>query len=295
MLRPIVTQRTLLSSLLVASSVLAAEDATSQRARAELESQLQSMVRIPPPQVEIVFSGIDATDYELVSAAFTLDNQALPAPEQPAAGRVIFSGNLAAGPHLFGAQITYKEAPNKIFTYMNGSKFKVPSKVEFVAQRGLRVHIRAGIHVQEGADASVRLRPANKVEPEMLAQLDDGSMPEAMKRPGPKAPEPPPAEPPPLVAAAPDTAPVKKQVKHPHDKHGPALAALEPEPLTPPAPTPTPPPAPTPAPAPVPPPKVVEATPAPESGLSTTAKLGIVGGVMLVSLLGLTLALRKRG
>lgn len=165
---------------LIAFGAARAEDDGARRARTEVEQELGTMVRIPPPQVEVVFSGIDAADYQLESASFTLDNQTLPASvSELSPGKVVYSAQLPTGRHVFTSQLVYKEAPGTVFSYMSGTRFKVPGRVEFVAQRGLRVHIRAGVHADPGADLQARLKPANHVEPEMLAKLEDGYMPDA--------------------------------------------------------------------------------------------------------------------
>jgi hypothetical protein len=305
----------------LAGVAAAADDA--QSARDELEHQLHDMVRIPPPQVEIVFNGIDAKDYAIESASFTLDGQELAAGgEGLTRGKVLFSGTVSAGPHTFASQVVYKEDPRTVFTYMSGTKFKVPGRVEFTAQRGLRLHIKAGVHVDPAADLHSRLRPSNQVEPEMLAKLDDGSMPAELRRPKvamaevvdagvapvqvaeatppPSADEPAPAEkrghgsrrtsrkgvvvaaaahdehPQVVAAKAVETLPAQALTAESADAGAPLLVAMA-----------------TPHPA-VATPLPAAVLPEPDAGMSLGMKLGLVGAVMLVALVGLTLLLRRR-
>jgi hypothetical protein len=310
---------------LIAFGPALAEDDGARRARAEVEQELGTMVRIPPPQVEVVFSGIDAADYQLESASFTLDNQTLPASlSELSPGKVVYSAQLPTGRHVFTSQLVYKEAPGTVFTYMSGTRFKVPGRVEFVAERGLRVHIRAGVHADPGAELQARLKPANHVEPEMLAKLEDGYMPDA---PRPRlasqaadagvAAEVAVADATPPMLTANDAEPAPGRRRNHAGKRTTrkgtlvASAAREERP--------------TPAAAPAPtvetqepqaltgvdagPVQIAMAEPAaavhpsapatvavePEGeGLPTWAKIGMVLGVMLVALLGLTLILRRR-
>jgi hypothetical protein len=297
------------------AGVAAAGDDT-QNARDELEHELHDMVRIPPPQVEIVFNGIDAKDYAIESASFTLDGQELSTNgEGLTRGKVLFSGTVTAGPHTFASQVVYKEDPRTVFTYMSGAKFKVPGRIEFTAQRGLRLHIKAGVHVDPAADLHSRLRPANQVEPEMLAKLDDGTMPAEMRRPKAvamaevvdagvapvqvaEAPSPPTAD---------ERAPMEKRGHGPRrtSRKGLGAAAVAPQPVE------TLPAqalngesvdagAPlllamaTPHPAAVSPAPAAVLPEAADTGMSLGMKLGLVGAVMLVALAGLTLLLRRR-
>jgi hypothetical protein len=324
---PVRTGLALILALGLASSAFAEDDA-ARRAREELESQLHDMVRIPPPQLEVVFDGIDAPDYVLVSGTFALDGQTLPFTEAELhTGKVLFTGTLAAGPHTFTSQLLYQEDPRTVFTYMSGTKFKVPGRVEFSAQRGLRLHLRAGVHVDAAADLQHRLKPAAHVTPEMLAQVDDGSMPDAPPRKrmvevvdaGPPLAvaqaEPTPAAAP-ESAAEPDDASKPEKRAHTGNRASrkggattehPILAALKPSNAvrkvetqapqaltdTPPAPPPTlvamasPPAVPAPAPAAV-------VIPASEEGLSLGAKLGLVAGFALLALVGITVFVRTR-
>lgn len=316
----------ILLSLGVTAPALADDDAA--RAKEELEKQLQQMVRIPPPQLEIVFTGVDAADYKLVGATFTLDDQALPISDaELTRGSIVFSGTIGTGHHTLASQITYQEDPKTIFTYMSGTRFKVPGRVEFAAERGLRVHVRSGVHVDSSADLQHRLKAVNVIQPEMVAQLEDGKMPDAPKphlETGPTAP--------PMVAVADATPPKASDAEappgaHPDKRHKRArkseephveaavshdraerqvVAArdvasskpAEPEPsassgaadagapvmvamATPPGPAAV---APSPAPA-----AVVE-----EGEMSLGAKLGLVAGVTLLVLVGLTVFFRTR-
>jgi hypothetical protein len=225
---------------------------------------------------------------------------------------------------VFTSQLVYKEAPGTVFTYMSGTRFKVPGRVEFIAERGLLVHIRSGVHADPGADLAMRLKPANHVQPEMLAKLEDGYMPDA-PRPrlaglvpdaGVAAVAVADATPPPTVTANDAEPPPGRHRAHAGKRttrKGTLVASAEHE-VRPAAPAPAPPAVETQAPQalsgvdagtvqvamaePVAPVHAsAPATVAVEtetSGMPTGAKIGIVLGVMLVALVGLTLVLRKR-
>jgi hypothetical protein len=212
---------------------------------------------------------------------------------------------------------------------MSGTKFKVPSRMEFVAQRGLRLHLRAGIHVDTAAELKSRLKPANRMDPEMLTQVDDGSMPEPLAKP--HFPEPDAGT---AVAEAstggatspndaePEGGAGTKRGSHRagagggHGKRGhggAAIAALEPaeEPAHPSAAeraAAEPPPSAEPAipdagpehvaMAPPPEPEVTTVTPPPDTGFLSTwspaAKLGLALGLGVLALVVLIVAMRKR-
>lgn len=170
--------------LLVASSGPAfAEDARTGRARQEIEKQLKEMVKPSPASVEIVFDGIDSTRYQLLEASFDLDGESLTkkVPTGKAAGStVLFTGDLPPGSHTVTARLVYEQAAAAgMFSYGSGTKFKVPGKFIFTAQRGLFVRVHTRVEVDDGAELQKRLQLAGNVDVDLRAKLEDGTLPPA--------------------------------------------------------------------------------------------------------------------
>ncbi len=166
--------------LLVASSGPAlAEDARTDRARQQIEQQLNRMVKLPPALMEIVFDGIDSTRYRLLEANFAVDGETLPGKIPAGQGKtVLFSGNLAPGSHSLTAKLVYEEAVRDgLFGYATGTKFKVPGKFIFTAQRGVFMRVHTRIEVDDGAEPKKRLQLVGNVETDLRAKLEDGLLP----------------------------------------------------------------------------------------------------------------------
>lgn len=173
--------------LLVASSGPAlAEDARTGRARQEIDQQLKEMVKPSPASVEIVFDGIDSTRYQLLDASFQLDGESLPkkVPTGKSAGpTVLFAGDLQPGSHTVTARLVYEQAAAAgMFNYGSGTKFKVPGKFIFTAQRGLLVRVHTRVEVDDGAELQKRLQLAGNVDVDLRAKLEDGILPPPPER-----------------------------------------------------------------------------------------------------------------
>ncbi|HME91534.1 MAG TPA: hypothetical protein VKE49_08925, partial [Myxococcaceae bacterium] len=173
--------------LLVASSGPSfAEDERTGRARQEVEQQLKEMVKPSPASVEIVFDGIDSTRYQLLDASFDLDGQPLPkkVPSGKSAGpTVLFAGDLAPGSHTVMASLVYEQSAGAgMFNYGGGTKFKLPGKFIFTAQRGLLVRVHTRVEVDDGAELTKRLQLAGNVDVDLRGKLEDGALPPPPER-----------------------------------------------------------------------------------------------------------------
>src|SRR5262249_40386400 len=63
------------------------------------------------------------------------------------------------------------------FDYGGGTKFKLPGKFIFTAQRGLLVRVHTRVEVDDGAELKKRLQLAGKVEVDLRGKLEDGALP----------------------------------------------------------------------------------------------------------------------
>ena len=138
-------------------------------------------MKSPAPQIEIYFDGIDSSRYGLVEAEYTLDGKPLSAPNLKAPeqkGQLLFTGNVTPGNHSVTAKLVFLEGGNKVFTYVKGTRFKLPGHWTLTAQRGLLLRLRTHVEVDDGqSDPKKRLELKAEVEPKMLAAVDDGSLP----------------------------------------------------------------------------------------------------------------------
>lgn len=166
---------------LLSATAFGAEDARTKAVREEVDHQLRDLVKSSPASLEVAVQGLASPDYALVSGSLALDGAEIPLPalsDLAHAKKVVFSGTVAPGPHTLSGQFVFQEAPNKLFTYMNGTKFKIPVKSTFQAQRGLKVRATVGAQLDPNSDdLQHRVKALDDVQAEMVATLDDGSMP----------------------------------------------------------------------------------------------------------------------
>jgi hypothetical protein len=82
------------------------------------------------------------------------------------------------GNHVLTSQFAYRGNPTGAYPWSGSYSYRVPGKVEFQAQRGLRlvVHLRVEVH-EEREDPRSRLAFRAALEPEMIAKVDDAPMP----------------------------------------------------------------------------------------------------------------------
>jgi len=181
----------LLLALLCASTAPAAEPASAEQVRAELDRQLREMVDTTPPEVKLLFVGLDPSSYKLVEVRFTLDGQPLEVPSvevlsQPGT-HVLDSRTVTDGPHTLVSNVVYMDASWSLFSQTSGFLWNMTSTLNFEARRGLRVNVKAAsLLIPEAKDPRLKVKLIHDVTAEMTAKLDDGTMPEPLsKRPSP--------------------------------------------------------------------------------------------------------------
>ena len=176
----------LLTALLCASATLAAESPSADQVRAELDRQLREMVESTPPEVQLHFVGLeDSSAYKLVEVHFTLDGEPLQVPSVDALSapgpHVLASQQVAEGPHTLVSNVVYMDASWSLFSQTSGFLWNMTSTLNFQAQRGLKVHVKAlSVLVPDAKDPRLKVKLIHDVTAEMTAKLDDGTMPEPL-------------------------------------------------------------------------------------------------------------------
>jgi len=158
---------------------LAASSPTPTRSPAEeLDAELAEQVKIPEPELVVVTDGPDPARFELLDGTVELDGRPLAGKVEPGWGKELFRGAVVPGNHVLTAQFAYRGSKTGAYPWSGSFTFRVPGKVEFQAQRGLRlgVHLRVEVH-EEQEDVRNRLAFRAALEPEMTAKLDDAPMP----------------------------------------------------------------------------------------------------------------------
>ncbi len=158
---------------------LALAASTPSRSPAEeLEAELAKQVSIPEPELVVVTDGPDPVRFQLLEAKVELDGRPLPGPVEPGWGREFFRGPVVPGNHVLAAQFAYRGSKTGAYPWDGSFSYRVPGKVEFQAQRGLRlvVHLRVEVR-EEQDDPRNRLAFRAALEPEMTAKVDDSPMP----------------------------------------------------------------------------------------------------------------------
>ncbi len=156
--------------LILALGAAPAEGGDLARAQREIEEQLRQAVRIPEPQLDVEFEGLDASRYALKEAAFSLDGVELPV--EPGARRV-FQGEVKPGRHAVDVRLVYEERKGLgIFTYAD-AKLTVDGSLGVKSERGLATRLRVRVLADPKADPQHRLKLASDLSAEMLAKVDD--------------------------------------------------------------------------------------------------------------------------
>ncbi len=174
-------------SCLLGASLALAEDVRTAQAREEIETQLEQLVKIPPPKVEILFEGLDQPQYRIEEAEFLLDGVSVASPSASALNQgglhPVYSGEVKPGKHSLLSRLVITDSASAMFSKESGYKWKVSAKVDFQAQRGLEVIIRSvPALVAEAKELKEKFKLGHRVDPKMVAAVDDGSMPEAPKK-----------------------------------------------------------------------------------------------------------------
>jgi len=207
---------------LVAVSARAAEPSTvEQRAREDLDRQLQALVKTPPPEVLITYEGLPGAGtsrgYKLLEVDFLLNGQPLAVPALETIGAPgthrLAALKVEEGSYTLVSRVTYTNDQWNLFSEESGFLWKMTASVTFQAQRGLRVKVRVIPGINPTApDPRLKLKLMHDVSAEMTAPLADASLsepPAANPRVATAAPAaPPPVIPPPAASAPAATAPV---------------------------------------------------------------------------------------
>jgi hypothetical protein len=162
---------------MVPALALAANTPTRSPAE-ELEAQLAEQVKIPEPELVVITDGPDPARFDLIDGIVELDGRPLPGPVEAGWGKPFFRGPVVPGNHVLTARLTYRGSKTGAYPWSGSFAYRVPGKVEFQAQRGLRlvVHLRVEVH-EEQEDPRNRLAFRAALEPEMTAKVDDAPMP----------------------------------------------------------------------------------------------------------------------
>lgn len=210
MLWPPVSSTTFQASLLVIMGLLATAargaepSSVEQRAREDLDRQLQALVKTPPPEVVLFFDALPgagtARGYKLVEADFELNGQplAVPGPEQlsaPGQHRLAVL-KVEDGSYTLLSRVTYASDSWSLFSEESGFLWKLTASVTFQVQRGLRVKVRVQPGINPTApDPRLKLKLSHDVTAEMTAPPADVAIPDVppvAKAEPPKVPATPP-------------------------------------------------------------------------------------------------------
>jgi hypothetical protein len=144
----------------------------------ELDAELAAQVKIPEPELVVVTDGPDPARFELLEGTVDLDGRPVGGPMEPGWGKELFRGPVVPGNHVLTGQFTYRGSKTGAYPWSGSFAYRVPGKVEFQAQRGLRlvVHLRVEVH-EEQDDPRNRLAFRAALEPEMTAKVDDAPLP----------------------------------------------------------------------------------------------------------------------
>jgi outer membrane protein OmpA-like peptidoglycan-associated protein len=172
-----------------------------QRAREDLDRQLQALVKTPPPEVVLMFESLPgagtARGYKLVEADFELNGQplAVPGPEQlgaPGQHRLAVL-KVEEGSFTLLSRVTYASDSWSLFSEESGFLWKLTASVTFQVQKGLRVNVKVQPGINPTApDPRLKLKLSHAVTAEMTAPPADVAIPDPVpvaKAPPPKVPE----------------------------------------------------------------------------------------------------------
>jgi hypothetical protein len=160
--------------------VLALAANTPTRSPAEeLDAELaKQQAKIPEPELVVVTDGPDPEKFDLLDGTVELDGRPLEGRLEPGWGKELFRGTVVPGNHVLTAMFVYRGSKLGAYPWSGSFAYRVPGKVEFQAQRGLRlmVHLRVEVH-EEQEDPRNRLAFRAALEPEMTAKVDDSPVP----------------------------------------------------------------------------------------------------------------------
>ncbi|MFP2911367.1 cell envelope biogenesis protein OmpA, partial [Pyxidicoccus sp. 3LFB2] len=174
--------------LLAATARAAEPSSVEQRAREDLDRQLEALVKTPPPEVVISFEGLPGAGtergYKLVEADFSLNGQPLAVPgadklNAPGQHRLSVV-KVEEGSFTLVSHVTYANEAWNLFSEESGFLWKLTASVTFQVQKGLRVRVKVMPSINPTApDPRLKLKLSHDVSVEMTAQLADVAIPDA--------------------------------------------------------------------------------------------------------------------
>lgn len=180
-----------------------AEDPKAKAAREELERQLNQMVGKQPTRVRIDMIGLDDPNYRLEEASFELDGRALRSPSVTELGdegsHLVWEGDAPPGKHVVKVRLVFANGASVLLSDEGGYKWTLSNERSFELHSGIEVRV-AVTPKRDSAqrDIAKRFGLTLPATPVMIAQLDDGKMPEAAPKP--------------VLAEAPDAGPSAEQL-----------------------------------------------------------------------------------
>ncbi|QSQ28186.1 OmpA family protein [Pyxidicoccus parkwayensis] len=171
--------------LLAANARAAEPSSVEQRAREDLDRQLQALVKTPPPEVVVTFEGLPGAGtsrgYKLVEADFSLNNQplAVPGAEElngPGLHRLAVV-KVEEGTFTLVSRVTYASDAWNLFSEESGFLWKLTASVTFQVQKGLRVKVKVMPGINPTApDPRLKLKLSHDTSVEMTAPLADADL-----------------------------------------------------------------------------------------------------------------------
>jgi hypothetical protein len=165
-----------------------AEDPKAKAAREELERQLNQMVGEQPTRVRIDMIGLDDPNYRLEEASFELDGRSLRSPSMAELGEegshLVWEGDAAPGKHMVKVRLVFANGASVLLSDEGGYKWTLSNERSFELHSGIEVRVAVTPKRDSSQrDVAKRFGLTLPAMPVMIAQLDDGKMPEAAPKP----------------------------------------------------------------------------------------------------------------
>ncbi|MDP1829904.1 MAG: hypothetical protein Q8L48_41970 [Archangium sp.] len=202
-------KRTLAAVIFLAAMTAAAEDPKAKAAREELEKQLHQMVGKQPTRVRVEFLSLDDPNFQIEEATFELDGRRLGGPSLSQLSQdgthLIWNGDVTPGKHTVKVQLVISNGASVVLSDEGGYKWTLRGERSADVNAGIEVHVQVTAKRDaKQKDIAKRFNLATTAVPVMIAQLDDGTMPDAMPRPVIAVADAGVTEPPVVVAAVDD-------------------------------------------------------------------------------------------
>lgn len=181
-------KRITIALLMTLAAVSLAEDAKAKAAREELEKQLTQMVGKQPTKVRVDFIGLDDPNYRIEEATFDLDGRSLRTPllsELSEDGtHLVWNGDVTPGKHTVKVLLVFSNQASAVLSDEGGYKWKIGGDVSFEVNSGIEVRVQVTPkRDSKQTEVAKRFKLALPAQPVMIAQLDDGKMPDPMAKP----------------------------------------------------------------------------------------------------------------